>query len=111
MNLTKHVERDYDVSNAGVLSIEQIREMSAPILREYEVKTAQLFGSYANGTCTAKSDVDFLVEFLEDDVSILEVCGLQDELQRKLGISVDVVTIPIVNPRLKIPLTVPVYAQ
>lgn len=99
------------MSHNGVLSIEHIRELSAPILREYEVKTASLFGSYGDGTCTPESDVDFLVEFIKDPVSIFKVAGLQDKLQRKLGISVDLVTLPIEDSRFKIRETVAVYAQ
>lgn len=99
------------MSNNGVLSIEHIREVSAPIMREFEVKTASLFGSYGAGTATAESDVDFLIQFAKERPTIFDLAGLQNELQTTLKISVDVVTVPNPNLRLKIGQTVLVYAQ
>ena len=39
-------------------SIGEIRAIIAPIAREYGVKKIALFGSYAKGSATPKSDID-----------------------------------------------------
>jgi len=83
-----------------VLSKEEIRERVIPIAAKYDVAHVDIFGSYANGNATPESDVDFLVEFSPDSLpSIFEVMGFQEELKRSLGLDVDVVTLPLVNPK------------
>jgi len=61
---------------------------------QYPVKRIELFGSYANGTASENSDVDFLVEFSESPVSLLEICGLQETPSVLLRVDVDVVKLP-----------------
>ena len=83
-----------------MLSKEEIRERVIPIAAKYDVAHVDIFGSYANGNATPESDVDFLVEFSPDSLpSIFEVMGFQEELKRSLGLDVDVVTLPLVNPK------------
>lgn len=45
-----------------ILTIEQIKNLLAPLFKQYNVKSAVLFGSYAKGCATEKSDVDLLVD-------------------------------------------------
>jgi uncharacterized protein len=62
-----------------------------PQLREeYAVKEIGLFGSYARGVATKKSDVDLLVEF--DRPVGWEFLTLKIFLEDKLGVEVDLVT-------------------
>ena len=51
----------------------------------------RIFGSVARGTADADSDVDFVAD-LEPGRSLLDLGGLQMELQDLLGRRVDVVT-------------------
>ena len=44
-----------------MLTLEMIRQAVRQAAAEYPVKRVELFGSYANGTADADSDVDFLV--------------------------------------------------
>ena len=89
-----------------MLTLHTIREKSLPIARKYQVKRMELFGSYANGNATERSDADFLVEFIAPEPSIFAVMGLREELSRSLGRPVDVVTLPLANPgRLRIEKT------
>ena len=55
-----------------------------PILRKHGVKTAAVFGSVAHREATAKSDIDFLVEY-EDWASMLDAIRLRSELETVLG--------------------------
>ncbi len=45
-----------------IYSIEQIRRIAAPIAAAYGVKSMRLFGSYARGQATERSDVDLLID-------------------------------------------------
>ena len=43
---------------SNIISVEQIKEKAIQILRKYPVDKAILFGSYAKGEATNKSDID-----------------------------------------------------
>ena len=63
---------------------------SDALLKKYGVRRIGLFGSYALGTQTAGSDVDFLVEFSEPTYD--NFIGLTDALERLLNRKVDILT-------------------
>ena len=67
-----------------------IEELRA-ILRKNGVRTASVFGSYARGQATTKSDLDLLVE-LADGKSYLDLGGLQYELQEHYAVKADIAT-------------------
>ena len=46
----------------NVYSIKKIRSRLSPIFSGYNVRSAILFGSYAKGCATEKSDIDLLVD-------------------------------------------------
>jgi len=81
----------------GALSMKNRRfpqEQREEILRiatRYGARNVRVFGSFSRGDTDEQSDVDFLVE-LEPGRSLLDLGGLQYELERLLGCSVDVVT-------------------
>ena len=56
-----------------MLTIEEIRDKITPICQKYGVKSAYLFGSYARGEATEKSDVDIRIE--QGDLSGLSFCS------------------------------------
>ena len=45
-----------------VYTLEEIKEMALPIAMRHGVEKLYLFGSYARGEATAKSDLDFRIE-------------------------------------------------
>lgn len=61
----------------------------------YKIKKAILFGSYASGKATEQSDIDLIVEFQEDAVSLFDISGLKHDLEESLGIKVDVIHGPL----------------
>ncbi len=76
-----------------VLTKEQILRtlrQNHELLQDYAVKRIGLFGSYATGTQTSRSDVDLLVEFSEPTYD--NFIGLANELERLLGKKVDILT-------------------
>ncbi|MCL1816039.1 MAG: nucleotidyltransferase domain-containing protein [Clostridiales bacterium] len=63
----------------------------------FDIKNAYLFGSYASGDQTENSDLDLLVEFgpnVQKSWGGPSV-GLSCELEDALGISVDVIKLPL----------------
>ncbi|MBI5636736.1 MAG: nucleotidyltransferase family protein [Nitrospinae bacterium] len=70
------------------------------IAREYGASRIRIFGSVARGEDRPDSDVDFLVE-MEDGRSLLDIGGMQMDLQDLLGRKVDVVTEKGMRPRIK----------
>jgi len=77
------------------MTLEQvIKEKRAEILRiasRLGARDVRVFGSVARKEADAGSDVDFLVD-MEPGRSLLDVGGLQMELEALLGCRVDVVT-------------------
>lgn len=78
-----------------MLSLDQIRNAIIPLKSKYDLKHVDVFGSYADGSATDESDLDLLVEFETDSVSLILQNALKYELETALGIPVDVVHAPI----------------
>ena len=73
---------------------ELLKEKRADILSmaaKYGARNVRIFGSMARGEADAQSDIDFLVE-MEPGRSLLDLGGLQAELEALFGCPVDVVT-------------------
>jgi hypothetical protein len=61
------------------------------IAARYGARNVRVFGSLARGEADEQSDIDFLVE-MEPGRSLLDLGGLQAELEALFGCPVDVVT-------------------
>jgi predicted nucleotidyltransferase len=62
-------------------------------LKDFSVKSLAIFGSVARDEATDASDVDILVEFIEDaPIGLFEVLDLKYFLEEKLGCAVDLGT-------------------
>lgn len=59
-----------------------------------------IFGSFARGEATDKSDIDILYSFKET-VGLFSIIRLQQELEKELNLEVDLVSEKYVNPKLK----------
>lgn len=95
-----------------MLTIEKIKTEVLPLAAKYNVDKVDLFGSYVDGVATDKSDVDVLVKFSAPVPSIFAVMGFREELQRKLAVSVDLVTLPLPRPeKLEIGRTLNLYEK
>ncbi len=74
------------------MSINEITEKIAPILREYRIKKASIFGSVSRGDDTPESDVDLLVEFdPQTKMGIFEYVHMREKIEKLLNKKVDVV--------------------
>lgn len=73
--------------NHGILTIDQIREICGEIFKDYSVEYCYLFGSYAKGKATEKSDVDLLVAMPVDGMKFFELIEvLREELKKKIDL-------------------------
>lgn len=76
------------------ITLAEIKEKTSPILNEYGIMYAGVFGSYARGDARPDSDVDILVRFNRDKkhFSLWDLVGFQRKLSERLGRDVDVVS-------------------
>jgi predicted nucleotidyltransferase len=81
------------------MDILTITDKIQPLLAQYPIKKLGVFGSYARGTQTASSDIDFLVEF--NKPIGLGFFKLSQELEDALGISVDLGTYRSLKPQVR----------
>ena len=86
-----------------MLTIKQISEIVSEIAKEYDVKKITLFGSYADGKNTPQSDIDLLVEFHSENVSLLTLASLKYRLEEILGIDVDIIHAPLDKDAMIVP--------
>jgi predicted nucleotidyltransferase len=80
--------------------IEQLAKHINPLLREGGVIEASVFGSFTRGEVQPDSDLDLLVRY-KDNVSLFDVGGLKYELEKLLGIKVDLISKDYLKPRIK----------
>ena len=80
--------------------IEELAEHIVPLLRDGGVIEASVFVSFTRGEVQPDSDLDLLVRYKEN-VSLFDVSGLKCELEKLLGIKVDLVSKDYLKPRIK----------
>jgi predicted nucleotidyltransferase len=73
-------------------SVSSIVEKAVPILKKHDVKRASIFGSFARGSATSRSDVDFLIEYKGKNKSLFDLVDLKLDLEEILGRKVDITT-------------------
>lgn len=72
-------------------SVEELRRIIDPIARRHGVKSVSLFGSYANGSATADSDVDLKIEKGRLK-TLFQLCDFRLAVEDALHLPVDMVT-------------------
>lgn len=77
-----------------------IKSKIVSILKRRDVVKAGLFGSFARGEAKKKSDIDVLIKF-RSGKSLLDLAGLELELEKKMGRRFDVLTYDSINPLLR----------
>ena len=82
------------------MGVQTIKTKVTPVLREEGVIKAGLFGSYATGRATRKSDVDLVVQFGHKK-SLFEVARLKLRLEEVLSKKVDLLIYRSIHPLLR----------
>lgn len=87
-----------------IYTIEQIKKIVEPIARQYGLKAVYLFGSYARGTATEKSDVDLLIDTSGTSLkSLFSLGGLYCELEDAMGKRIDLITVSALEQEVRMP--------
>ena len=72
-------------------SLNYIRQVLAEYFADKPVRRVQVFGSYARGEATAKSDLDVLLSREPGShMTLFNPIDFQNELERRLGVRVDI---------------------
>ena len=79
--------------------MDEITKKLIHILKKHGAKKIAIFGSYARGKQKETSDLDVIVEFKKRK-SLLELVGIEQELEDALGIKVDLLTRASISPYL-----------
>ena len=75
----------------GIYTIDEIKSMIADVVSEYEVEKVYLFGSYARGQATEKSDIDLYIPALPEAMG-LKYYGMLERLKEITGKDIDIIT-------------------
>ena len=84
-----------------IYTIEEIKEILRKVLKNFSVKKAILFGSYAKNTPTEKSDIDLVIDS-EGKLLNIYFYGLLEDLVQKLQKNVDLFEITEIQKDSKI---------
>ncbi len=76
--------------------------VEAPAVKALGATALYLFGSTARDAATAESDIDLFIDYdLNGNFSLVELAGIKQLLERRLGVAVDVTTRDSLDPLLK----------
>jgi len=70
------------------------------VLRRHGVTNPEIFGSAARGDDQEESDIDLLVDFAPGTI-IIDIIGIQHELQDMIGVPVDLIPRSGLKPRVR----------
>jgi len=82
-----------------VIEMDETIDKLVSILKKHGAKRIEIFGSYARGEAKSGSDLDVIVEFKKRK-SLLELVGIEQELEDVLGMKVDLLTKASISPYL-----------
>ena len=82
------------------MTIEEVKKKIIPVLKQYGVIRASVFGSVARGEDRPDSDVDVLVE-IPRPYGLIEFIGIKNALEDALDKKVDLVEYKSIKPRIK----------
>jgi len=77
-----------------------LSEHKDELRKRYQIKEIKIFGSYAKGEQKESSDIDIIVDF-EETPTFIEFIKIQEELERLLGVKVDLLTEESISPFIK----------
>jgi len=85
-----------------IYTVDELKKIVAPIAEKYQLPAVYLFGSYARGDATDKSDVDVLFNGHGSKVRGFLLGALYDDLQTSLGKPIDLLDeVALEQPEVK----------
>ena len=92
------------MTNNKVYTIDEIKNIVAPIAKAYGVQRVFLFGSYARGEAREDSDIDLLVDTSGTNLrSLLSLGALYCDLEAALQKPIDLITVSVLEQRAQMP--------
>ena len=82
-------------------TLKHLKPKIVRLLKKHHVVRAGIFGSYARGEQTKRSDIDILVDISDDTLSLLGFIRIKHELEEALGKNVDLVEYAALKSRIK----------
>lgn len=73
-----------------ILTLDEIKTICEPVFKQYQIKEAYLFGSYARGEATPNSDIDIYYK-ANDNWDLLNDLSVFDDLKKALMKEVDLI--------------------
>ena len=80
--------------------IEAIKKKMIPVLKNFNVKKAGIFGSYARGEQKRNSDIDLLIE-INNGADLFDLIRLKANLEKETKKRVDLVEYNLIRKELK----------
>lgn len=78
------------------MTIDAIQAAVLDVVKEYPAITkVTLFGSRASGNSREDSDIDLLIEFITDSISLITLSSIRYALEDRLSLPVDVIHGPL----------------
>jgi predicted nucleotidyltransferase len=97
LSILKKRQEGVVVVRDKVYTLDEIKALAAPVAQKYGIAALYLFGSYARGEASAKSDMDFRID--RGPVrSLFLLGGLYSDLEDLFGKHLDVVTTQSLPP-------------
>ena len=91
-----------------IYTIDQLREIIAPIAEKYSIPAVYVFGSYARGEATEDSDVDLLIDREGSTIRGIMMGALYNDLNEALKKELSIVTTQsLEEPDCRLPRFVP----
>jgi predicted nucleotidyltransferase len=75
-----------------IYSINEISKIVTPIAKEYGIRKLAIFGSYAQGKATKRSDIDFLILDRGSLRGLIRLAGFQLALEDRFDVPIDILT-------------------
>lgn len=83
--------------NEKIYNRSELNSMVSPLLKKYRASYALLFGSYARGEATEKSDIDLIIVG-DGGFKPFDVFAIAEELHERSGKPVDVYEMKEIRP-------------
>ena len=83
------------------MSFIEIQQIIAEYFKTQPILRAWVFGSYARGEETPLSDIDVLVEYEKEGISLLKHAAIICDLEKLIEKPIDLVQLKLLRPNVK----------
>ena len=85
----------------AIMSFIEIQQIIADYFKTQPIQRAWIFGSYARGEESPISDLDVLVEYEKEGVSLLKHAAIICDLEKLLDKPIDLVQMKLLRPNVR----------